>query len=136
MARFSGANMRIVHYLNQFFGGIGTEEQAGLGLETRDEAVGPGKLLETLFGNGAQVVLTIICGDNYAVEHQDEITAAASEKVRAAQADLFIAGPCFDAGRYGMAAGGICDAVQTKLSIPDVTAIHAEDAGDTLYCSR
>ena len=36
--------MRVVHYLNQFFGGIGAEEQAGMGLEARDGAVGPGKL--------------------------------------------------------------------------------------------
>ncbi len=38
--------MRIVHYLNQFFGGLGGEEQAGAALEIRDGAVGPGKLLE------------------------------------------------------------------------------------------
>ena len=33
--------MRVVHYLNQFFGGIGAEEHAGVGLEVRDGAVGP-----------------------------------------------------------------------------------------------
>ena len=33
-------NMRIVHYLNQFFGGIGAEEQAGSALEFRDGTVG------------------------------------------------------------------------------------------------
>ena len=37
--------MRVVHYLNQFFGGIGAEEQAGMGLEVRDGAVGPGRAL-------------------------------------------------------------------------------------------
>ena len=46
--------MRVVHYLNQFFGGIGAEEQAGVGLEARDGAVGPGKLLEQLLGEGAR----------------------------------------------------------------------------------
>ena len=40
-------NMRVVHYLNQFFAGIGAEEQAGSGLEARAGALGPGKLLET-----------------------------------------------------------------------------------------
>ena len=42
--------------LNQFFGGIGAEEHAGIGLEIRDGAVGPGKLLESLLGDGARVV--------------------------------------------------------------------------------
>lgn len=125
--------MRIVHYLNQFFGGIGAEEQAGSALEFRDGAVGPGKLLETLLGNDARVVLTIICGDNYAVEHQEEVTAAALEKIRGAGADLFVAGPCFDAGRYGMAAGALCSAVQTELGIPVITAMSEENPGVDLY---
>jgi glycine reductase len=125
--------MRIVHYLNQFFGGIGAEEQAGSALEFRDGAVGPGKLLETLAGDRARVILTIICGDNYAVEHQEEVTAAALEKIRAAKPDLFVAGPCFDAGRYGMAAGALCSAVQSESGIPSVTAMHAENPGVDLY---
>jgi len=109
--------MRIIHYLNQFFGGIGAEEQAGSALEIRDGAVGPGKLLETLLGDDARVVLTIVCGDNYAVEHQAEILKIVLNKIGALEPDLFVAGPCFDAGRYGMAAGALCSAVQTELGI-------------------
>ena len=63
--------MRVVHYLNQFFGGLGGEEKAGAGLEARDGAVGPGKLLEPLLGGEARIVQTLICGDNYAVENQE-----------------------------------------------------------------
>ena len=125
--------MRIVHYLNQFFGGIGAEEHAGAGLEFRDGAVGPGKLLEQLLGEGADVVLTIICGDNYAVEHQADVTAAVLAKVRDMGADLFVAGPCFDAGRYGMAAGALGSAVQAQLGIPAVTAMNEENPGVDLY---
>ena len=36
--------MKVIHYLNQFFGGIGAEDQAGVGLEFRAGAVGPGIL--------------------------------------------------------------------------------------------
>ena len=125
--------MRIIHYLNQFFGGIGSEEQAGTGLEFRDGAVGPGKLFEQLLGDGAQVVMTIVCGDNYAVEHQDEVTAAVLERVQATRADLFAAGPCFDAGRYGMAAGALCAAVQETLGIPAITSMSEENPGLDLY---
>jgi glycine reductase complex component B subunit gamma len=125
--------MRIAHYLNQFFGGIGAEEHAGKELETRDGAVGPGKLLESLLGADSRVVLTFVCGDNYAVEHQDEITAAVLEKLRATGVDLFVAGPCFDAGRYGMAAGALCCAVQTECGIPVVTAMSEENPGVDLY---
>ena len=125
--------MRIVHYLNQFFGGLGGEEHAGAALEVRDGALGPGKLLEELFGSDCQVVTTLVCGDNYAVENQEALTAKVLEKVRAANAELFIAGPCFLAGRYGMAAGALCAAVQNKLNIPVVTAMAAENPGADLY---
>ena len=69
--------MRVVYYLNQFFGGLGGEDQAGAGLEIRDGAVGPGKLFEQLLGDGSQIVATLICGDNFAVENQQAVIADA-----------------------------------------------------------
>ena len=125
--------MRVVHYVNQFFGGLGGEEHAGNALEIRDGAVGPGKLLEQLFGSDCQVVMTLVCGDNYAVENLEALTAVVLEKIRAAQADLFIAGPCFLAGRYGLAAGALCAAAQATLNIPVITAMAAENPGADLY---
>jgi glycine reductase complex component B subunit gamma len=125
--------MRIVHYLNQFFAGVGGEETAGMALESRDGALGVGKLIEQLIGGETKVVLTLVCGDNYAVENQDEMVSAAVQKVREAKADLFIAGPCFGAGRYGMAAGALCSAVQSQLNIPVLTAMSEENPGTDLY---
>jgi glycine reductase len=125
--------MRVAHYLNQFFGGIGAEEHAGKGLQIRDGAVGPGKLLESLLGVDARVVVTFVCGDNYAVEHQDEITATVLAKLRESNVDLFVAGPCFDAGRYGMAGGSLCRAVQSELGIPAVAAMSDENPGVDLH---
>ena len=125
--------MRVVHYINQFFGGIGGEEAGGSHLEERSGAVGPGRLLEQLLGEGSQIVTTLICGDNFAVEQQDDLTAAVLDKVRDANADLFVAGPCFEAGRYGMASGALCVAVHSELGIPAVTAMHEENPGVDLY---
>ncbi|MEX0806172.1 MAG: glycine/betaine/sarcosine/D-proline family reductase selenoprotein B [Candidatus Binatia bacterium] len=125
--------MRVVHYLNQFFGGIGAEEHAGTPLEVRDSAVGPGRLLEPLLGDEARVVMTLICGDNYAVENQETLTASVLEKIRQVGANLFVAGPCFDAGRYGMAAGALCAAVQSELKIPVIAGMSEENPGVDLY---
>jgi betaine reductase len=129
----SEGNMRVVHYLNQFFGGIGAEEHAGVPLQAREGPVGPGRLLEPLLGDGTCIVITLICGDNYAVENQQAVTASVVEKVRALKADLFIAGPCFDAGRYGMAAGALCAAVHEELNIPAITGMNEENPGVDLY---
>ena len=125
--------MRIVHYVNQFFGGIGGEEKAGTPLDIREGAVGPGRLLEQLFGEGSQVVTTFVCGDNYAVEQQDQLITDVLNHLRESGADLFVAGPCFEAGRYGMAAGALCSAVQAELHIPAVTGMDQENPGVDLY---
>lgn len=125
--------MQIVHYLNQFFGGLGGEEQAAAQLQARSEAVGPGKLFEQMTGGGSRVVLTLICGDNYAIEQQERFVAAALEKIRESEADALFAGPCFLAGRFGIAAGALCAAVQSKLGIPVITAMARENPGVDLY---
>jgi glycine reductase len=95
--------------------------------------VGPGKLFEQLIGGEAKVVLSLVCGDNYAVENQDAMVAAAVQKIRQAKVDLLIAGPCFQAGRYGMAAGALCSAVQSQLNIPVLAAMSEENPGTDLY---
>ena len=125
--------MRIVHYVNQFFGGKGGEEAAGSPLEEKRGAVGPGRLLKQMMGDDAEIVLTLVCGDNHAVEHQDEVIRVVVDKVRGAGADLFVAGPCFEAGRYGMAAGAFCAAVQSELKIPVITGMDKENPGVDLF---
>ena len=44
-----------------------------------------------------------------------------------------IAGPAFDAGRYGVACGEVCKVVQEKLGIPAVTGMNEENPGVGLY---
>ncbi|HEV2786061.1 MAG TPA: glycine/sarcosine/betaine reductase selenoprotein B family protein, partial [Solirubrobacteraceae bacterium] len=58
--------MRIVHYVNQFFAGIGGEDAAGSGPELRDGALGPGRRLASLLGDEHEIVVTAVCGDDYA----------------------------------------------------------------------
>ena len=125
--------MRVVHYLNQFFGGIGGEEHAGIQPQVHDEPMGPGRLLEQVMGEDAQVVRTIVCGDNYAAENMASLTEFVIEKAREVQADLFVAGPCFEAGRYGVAAAGLCVAVSSELDIPVVTGMATENPGVDLH---
>ena len=128
--------MKVVHYMNQFFGGIGGEEEASTPLQTRDEAVGPGRLLEQVLGDGSTVVKTLICGDNHAAENLGEVTEQVIEQVRESGAELFVAGPCYEAGRYGVAAAGLCAAVQAELGVPVVTGMAVENPGVDLYRSE
>jgi glycine reductase len=89
--------------------------------------------LEQVLGLDAQVVRTIVCGDNYAAENLDELTTFIIREAAEVNAELFVAGPCFEAGRYGLAAGALCAAVSAELGIPVVTGMSLENPGVDLY---
>ena len=110
--------IKVVHYINQFFAGIGGEEKADIKPEVREEVVGPGMALNAGFKGEAEIVATVICGDSYFSENIEEAKAEILEMVKKYNPDLFIAGPAFNAGRYGVACGTITDAVQNELGIP------------------
>lgn len=125
--------IKVVHYINQFFSGIGGEEKADIKPEFRNEAVGPGTALVKQFSEEAEIIGTVICGDSYFNENLDEATAEILEMVKKANPDLFVAGPAFNAGRYGAACGAIAKAVKENLKIPVVSAMYIENPGADMF---
>jgi glycine/betaine/sarcosine/D-proline reductase family selenoprotein B len=124
---------KVVHYINQFFGQIGGEEMAAHPPEKRSGPLGPGLGLTAQLKGEAEIVATIICGDGYYNENMDSAAAAIVEMVREEQPDVFIAGPAFNAGRYGVACGAICKAVKDTLKIPVLTGMYEENPGVDMY---
>ncbi|MEW9123513.1 MAG: glycine/betaine/sarcosine/D-proline family reductase selenoprotein B, partial [Thermotaleaceae bacterium] len=127
------SKIRVVHYINQFFAGIGGEEKADIKPEVRDSQVGPGAALNGAFGGEAEIVATIICGDSYFNENVEAAKSEIMEMIRKYNPDLFIAGPAFNAGRYGVACGTISKAVKDTLKIPVATAMYIENPGVDMY---
>ena len=120
---------RVVHYINQFFANIGGEEMAHIAPELREGKVGPGLAFETAWKGEAVIVNTIICGDSYFAEHEKEAKEQVLNWVKEIKPDLFIAGPAFNAGRYGYACSNIALEVQTALGIPVLTGMYKENPG-------
>lgn len=127
------AAYRIVHYLNQFFGGIGGEEKADYEPEVQEKVVGPGLALAKGLGEDYEIVATIICGDNYFGENLDTATDKIIEMVKQYKPDIFVAGPAFNAGRYGVACGTICKAVEERLGIPVLSGMYTENPGADMF---
>jgi glycine reductase len=128
-----GDAVRVVCYVNQFFGQLGGEDKAGLAPQVMTGAVGAARAIQQALGAAGTVVATIACGDNYAAEQPGSAIAELVALVGAAQPHLLVAGPAFLAGRYGVACGALCAAVQTQLGIPAVTGMHAENPGVELH---
>jgi len=126
------SNARIVHYINQFYAGIGGEDKADHPPEKRDGFVGPGMAINAGLGDAGHIVGTVFCGDGYFNEH-DDAPAQVLEMIKSYAPDIVVVGPGFNAGRYGMACGAVAKLVDEKLGIPVVGGLYEENPGLEIY---
>lgn len=124
---------RIVYYLNQFFGQIGGEDAAGYPLEIRKGTLGVSEVFQRAFTGEAEVSHTIICGDNYFAENTEEVLETIEKFLKEEAPDILVAGPAFNAGRYGMACGNMLKLAQQKSGILAVSAMYQENPGVEMY---
>lgn len=127
------STIKVVHYINQFYAGIGGEDKAGIPASLQEGAVGPGLAFKNQFGDQAEIVATIVCGDSYFNENMDAAAAQILDWIKSLNADLLIAGPAFNAGRYGVACGTVCAAATEKLGIASITGMYAENPGVEMF---
>src|SRR5690606_37531191 len=127
------AKIKAVHYINQFFAGIGGEEKADYKPEVREGIVGPGMAINAGFKGEAEIVATIICGDSYFNENIEEAKSEIGGMVKKYDTDSFIAGSACNAGRYGVACGTITDAVHKELGIPILTGMYVANPGAVMF---
>ena len=131
--------IRVVHYVNQFFAGIGGEEKADQVAFKQDGTMPIGSQIEKAMqaiNADVEFVGTIVCGDSYFNENLEKAKADILEMVKSYEPDLFIAGPAFNAGRYGVACGTITTEVQEKLNIPVLTGMYKENPGADMYKTK
>jgi len=127
------SKIRVVHYINQFFAGVGGEEKAHIAPELRTELPPISVQLQGKLGEEFEVVATVVCGDSYFNENLEKVQVELIDMIKGCDPQLFIAGPAFNAGRYGVAAGTITKAVQDELHIPAVTAMYVENPGTDMF---
>jgi glycine reductase complex component B subunit gamma len=120
---------KVVYYVNQFFGQIGGEDKASMEPEVHEGTVGPALGFNGLIKDSGDVVATIICGDNYFNEHKADALEKITGIIKEHNPDIFVAGPAFNAGRYGMACGEIGKYVFEQFNIPVVTGMYKENPG-------
>lgn len=126
---------KAVHYINQFYAGLGGETMADIGFSILEEKKGPALGLEQLWKGEMEISTVVCCGDNYVntEANEAEVFARPTEVIRRDQPDVFIAGPAFNAGRYGVACAKVCDYVRRELGVPSVTAMWWENPAVDMY---
>lgn len=120
---------KVLYYVNQFFGQIGGEDKADIEPMYKEEKIGPAMGFDSNLKGEGEVIGTLICGDNYFNENKEEALEYILNVIKENNPDIFVAGPAFNAGRYGMACGEIAKAVVEELDIPVVTGMYIENPG-------
>lgn len=123
---------KAILYINQFFGGVGGEAEADFQPIIKEGPVGPGEMLQSLLKD-ATITHTIICGDNFINSNKEEALATIDSFINEKEFDIFLAGPAFQSGRYGMSCGEICKYVNAKYGVPAITSMNAENPGVDAY---
>lgn len=125
--------LKAVHYINQFFAGIGGEEKADTKPHVAETLPPISLQLDKLLGEDIEIVGTVVCGDSYFNENIDSASEEVLSMVKGFEPQLFIAGPAFNAGRYGVAAGTITKVVKDALNIPALTGMYVENPGADMF---
>lgn len=124
---------RAMHFMNQFFAGIGGEEKADVAAGSFEGPVGPGKRLQELLGDAAEIVVTGYCGDDYFAKYTEKAVELMIKIARERNVTLLIAGPAFASGRHGFACAQVCHAVSSSLGLNCIAAMHPENPGIETY---
>ena len=127
--------LRALYYVNQFYAGIGGEDKADIDLRVFEGGKGPAQAIENYFDNEMEVVETVACGDNYINKEKnfEEIFQKIKKITKNIDPDVFIAGPAFNAGRYGTACAKLVDKLNNDLNIPGVTGMYYENPAIKMY---
>jgi len=129
------AKLKAVHYINQFYAGIGGETMADIGLSVLEEKKGPAIGLEKLWRDEMTVEKIIVCGDNFINDDNNfqSVLPEIKKIIEEVNPDVFVAGPAFNAGRYGVACAKVCDFVRRELGVPSVTGMWHENPAVDMY---
>ena len=124
---------KVVHYVNQFFAGIGGEEKADIEPFVVEELPPLSAQFDSKFSEEFEIVATVVCGDTYFNENTEQAKTEIINMIKNYNPDFFFAGPAFNAGRYGVACGAIAKTVKEELDIPVLTGMYIENTGVDMY---
>ncbi len=123
---------KIVFYTNQFFGQIGGEDKAYTEPQFHSGPIGNANAFSDKLED-AEIIATIICGDNYYVENMDKVKAFIKDKLTNTEFDFFIAGPAFNAGRFGIACADVCSFIKNEYNVEAITGLYEENPAVEMY---
>lgn len=126
--------IKVVQFLNQVQAGFGGDERMNIKPQAQNGAAGLGMLLKAnLRRYGADIIGTVICGDNYFLEHREEAVEEIINILKKFTPDVVICGPALNYKRYGECCGYLVEAIKESLDIPAFAAMSKDSKGTEMF---
>lgn len=126
--------IKVVLFLNQVLSGFGEDERMNIAPLLFKGAAGPGMILRPkLKPLGADIVGTLICGDNYFLENKEEAINSLLDMITKLGADIVICGPALNYKRYGECCGHLAKAIEERLNIRAFAAMAPDSTGTEMF---
>lgn len=126
--------IKIVQFLNQVQAGLGGDERMDVKPQAQNGAVGMGMILKSIvMSSGADIVGTVICGDNYFLENKEKALEDITAMINEFKADVVICGPALNYKRYGECCGYLTLDIQHNLKIPAFAAMSKDSTGTEMF---
>ncbi|MFV0379451.1 MAG: GrdB-related putative oxidoreductase [Anaerorhabdus sp.] len=110
--------MKIVLIFDQGLAGAGGKGNPNVELTAVKGGVGSSLMLEPHFNKiNADVVATLYCGNQFFLDHQDEVVTKMSAMVKKINPDFVVCGPCFNFNDYALMSSMITKSILEKTSV-------------------
>jgi len=123
---------KVLFYTNQFFGQVGGEDMAYCQPEVTEGMRGSANTFGAPLKDTAEIVATVVCGDNFYAENMETGRAFLREQIEKYHPDMVIAGPAFNAGRFGIACGDVCKTAK-EMGVEAITGLYEENPAVEMY---
>lgn len=118
---------KIALILNHVQAGMGSDENAMLPPSGKKNAIGPGEILKPMFKtHDADIVATLFCGDQYYLEHSDEVEKKFIGFAKKFEVDAVLCGPAMQYPNFGEMSAKLAKAFELD-GIPSVASMSIEN---------
>ncbi len=120
--------MKVVLVFDQGLAGAGGKSNPNVELTAVKGGIGSALMLEPHFKKiNANVLATLYCGNEYYLQHKEEVTKKMSAMVNKLNPDFVVCGPCFNFEDYADMAANISSYINEHTSIKSCAMMSIEN---------
>lgn len=124
---------KIILIMNHVQAGMGSDENAFLPPSGKKTVIGPGQTLAPMFAEqNVEISATLFCGDQYYLQHPNEVNKKFVGFVKKFGADAVLCGPAMHYPNFGEMCGKLAQCL-LEHDIPSAAAMSVENPSTEIF---